>query len=202
LANSRGKEAVAHICYKNLSGTSTSMESDIIVQGFQSNLAMHGIKYAYLIGDGDSSVQKKLLESRPYKDTQMQKIECTNHLLRNYCSPLRDLCTKRFSSAGQSVTVEFRNLLENNIKHLRVDIECAVDFRQKENATDLEKLKSLKNDITNSVKHVFGDHTECASYFCKRKQEHNWIPAMKSCGLYQVGFDTLRKFENTNIFEI
>jgi hypothetical protein len=112
------------------------------------------------------------------------------------------LCTKRFSSAGQSVTVEFRNLLKNNIKGLRVGIECAVDFRQKENATDLEKLKSLKNDITNSVKHVFGDHTECASYFCKWKQEHNWIPAMKSCDLYQVDFDTLRKFGNTNIFEI
>ena len=60
------------------------MESEIIVEGFRQSVAMHGVKYAYLVGDGDSSVTRKLADARPYKNLVVHKIECRNHLLRNF----------------------------------------------------------------------------------------------------------------------
>ncbi|CAH1105339.1 unnamed protein product [Psylliodes chrysocephalus] len=41
---------IEHKCYKNYTGTSTGMESTILLEEFK-----HGIKYAKLISDGDSS---------------------------------------------------------------------------------------------------------------------------------------------------
>jgi hypothetical protein len=77
-----------HKCYKIWTSTSTSIESDIIVEGFKERIAMHNIIYNKLIGDGDSSVSKKLLLAKPYgPDVLIQKIECKNHDLRNYINP-------------------------------------------------------------------------------------------------------------------
>lgn len=89
-----GCEPPQHKCFKNWSGTSTSMETDIIVEGFKNSLQMHGLKYTKMIGDGDSSVHNKLLESRPYGHTLVQKIECRNHLLRNFSTNLREITCK------------------------------------------------------------------------------------------------------------
>jgi len=50
------KESPSHQCFKNWNGTSTAMESDIIVEGFCQSVIMHNLKYNKLIGDGDSSV--------------------------------------------------------------------------------------------------------------------------------------------------
>jgi hypothetical protein len=74
----------SHLCFKNWDGSSSAMESDIILEGYKLSMEMHGVKYAFLVGDGDSSVYKKILESKPYGTFMVQKIECANHLLRNY----------------------------------------------------------------------------------------------------------------------
>lgn len=70
------------------------METDIIVEGFKKSISMYVLKYLKLVGDGDSSVYKKLLRSKPYGNTIIEKIECKNHLLRNFSSRLRDLTSK------------------------------------------------------------------------------------------------------------
>lgn len=70
------------------------MESDIIVEGFKRSMEMHGIIYKRLVGDGDSSVYNKLLESRPYGNVLVEKIECRNHLLRNFSKKIKDICGK------------------------------------------------------------------------------------------------------------
>lgn len=91
----KNKEIPNHKCYKNWTGTSTSMETDIIVQGFKCSIETNGLKYLTLVGDGDSSVYNKLLEASPYgPQTVIKKIECRNHLLRNFSSKLRDLTSK------------------------------------------------------------------------------------------------------------
>jgi len=59
-AKSNEKEGSVHKCFKNWEGTSTSMEADIIVEGFRQSMSMHNIIFNNLIGDGDSSVMKKL----------------------------------------------------------------------------------------------------------------------------------------------
>ncbi|CAN8019835.1 unnamed protein product [Ixodes persulcatus] len=79
-----GETTAAHRCFKNWQGSSTTMEKDIIVEGFRRSEEMHGLKYNRLIADGDSSTYRALLEAAPYGNQMVQKIECRNHILRNY----------------------------------------------------------------------------------------------------------------------
>lgn len=82
------------MCFKNWSGTSTSMEVAIIVEGFKKSIKTHGLKYRELIGDGDSSVHTKLIEARPYGTTIVVKDECKIHLLRNFSTKVGELSSK------------------------------------------------------------------------------------------------------------
>jgi hypothetical protein len=58
---------------------------------------------AFLVGNGDSSVYKKIIESKSYGAFMVQKIECANYLLKNYVSKLKDIAQKRFSSKGNQI---------------------------------------------------------------------------------------------------
>jgi len=77
------------------------MESDIIVEGFCQSVTMHNLIYNKLTGDGDSSVMKKLILAKPYADhdIDVKKIECMNHILRNYCNRIVDISSRRKSSS-------------------------------------------------------------------------------------------------------
>lgn len=62
-------------------GTSTSLLSDIIVEGFKDSITMHTILYNKLISGGVSSVSKKLQLAQLYSSgTTNQKFECRNHV--------------------------------------------------------------------------------------------------------------------------
>lgn len=165
------------------------MESDIIVEGFKKSVELHGLKFAYLVGDGDSSVMKKIMEAQPYNDRIVQKIECRNHLLRNYCSRLRELTTKRISSCKKIVPILQRNFLNQCIRRLRNGVVAAITHALQVNAElpHTEQVRSLRADIHNGPYHVFGDHSKCADYFCTKKDsaEENWVTPMKGSGLFQ-----------------
>lgn len=46
-------------------------------------------KLFLFLGDGDSSVTKRLVDCQPYGlNFNIRKIECKNHLMRNYASKL------------------------------------------------------------------------------------------------------------------
>lgn len=176
-----------HVCFQNWNTTSTSMESDIIVEGFKRSLELHNIIYHQLIGDGDSSVMKKLDETKPYGHQVVTKIECTNHLLRNYCNKLREICKKRFSTAGKLVPVVLRNKLKNAIMRLRCSVAKAIKYRKAETGMHHNvKVSNLNKDLLNGPNHVFGDHSNCDIYFCKgaKENETNIVPNMIECGLY------------------
>lgn len=110
-----GDKPKKHTCFKNwkTSDGSSGMEASIIVEGFKESEQVRGIRYHKFIADGDSNVYKRILDSRPYKNLTIQKVECRNHLLRNLCKKLRDMCTKK--DAGKLV---HRKLLQNNILRL------------------------------------------------------------------------------------
>ena len=40
-----------HTCYRNWNGSSSAMETDIIIEGFKEYIQQHGIKYTKFIGD-------------------------------------------------------------------------------------------------------------------------------------------------------
>jgi hypothetical protein len=140
------------------------METAIILEDFKNSVAMHNLKYnTKIIGDGDSSVYKKIKESMPYgPHCFIEKIECRNHIMRNYCNKIREI--------GKMPRVDFqiRNFLRNNILKFRTAVTSAIKYRKCQNIPLSQKNEYLKTDILNSPNHIFGDHSNCASYFCKK----------------------------------
>ncbi|GFU17377.1 yqaJ domain-containing protein [Nephila pilipes] len=67
-----------HCCSKYWHGSSSKIKVNIIQEGFQNSVAMYGMKYAKIIGDGDNNVYKTALDSRSYDELQMEKLECQN----------------------------------------------------------------------------------------------------------------------------
>lgn len=173
-----------HKCFKNWSKSATSMEEDIIVEGFQRSLEMHGVKYNMLIGDGDSGIINRLLITMPYgPNLVVKKVECKNHLLRNFCSKLKQLGKKTNNHKGY-VSVPTRKKVESNVLRLRRAVVGAIQYRKNEATTDQDKIKKIKDDIRNSANHVFGQHDNCAEYFCKRPIEQNSVPELKESGIW------------------
>jgi hypothetical protein len=85
-----GKDEERDHCFKNLTGTSCGMESDMLVQAFNQSKALHGLEYRCFIWDSDSSVHKKLQEMVSY-GRKIDKIECTNLVIKNYTKALMKL---------------------------------------------------------------------------------------------------------------
>ena len=122
------------------------MEADMIVDGFLQSIPEHNVKYFRMIGDGDSNVYKKILHARPCRNTIVEKIQCKNHLLRNFCNKLKDIALN--TKLGP---IKLRKIGGNNVPRLRNAIVKVVEHRKEEGA-----LK-LCSDIMNSPMHVFGD---------------------------------------------
>lgn len=102
------------------------MEADIIVEGFCSSTAMHGVKYARLIADGDSSMYKSLLNANPYQNMREEKTECKNNLLRNACSKLQSICKD-----CKNENVLLRKLIGSRIQLIGTAISMAVHYRKR-----------------------------------------------------------------------
>ncbi|CAI6373705.1 unnamed protein product [Macrosiphum euphorbiae] len=64
-ANNLNIDVPTHKCFLNWNKASTAMEADGIMEGFLNSMSMHGLKYNKLIGDGDSSVTKRINEVMP-----------------------------------------------------------------------------------------------------------------------------------------
>lgn len=97
------------------------MEADIIVEGFRQSLSMHNLIYDELIGDGDSSVMKNLIINKPYAayDIEVNKIECMNYILRNYCNRIVDISSRRKCSSGTIVPGFLRTIRKDRRLKLR-----------------------------------------------------------------------------------
>jgi len=99
-----------------------------LVQLFHSVRLEFKIVFDNISGDGDSSVTKKLNEVLPYgSDFKIQKIECKNHLMRNYCTKLSAL-TKR-----TEYSIVIRKFITQNIMRFRSDITKAIEHHKNTN---------------------------------------------------------------------
>lgn len=185
-----------HECLRNHVGSSSSMEQSVIVEGFKTSVARQNIIYGTLIADGDASTYKKILESRPYPNYQVSKIECTNHLLRNYCGKILNL------SKDTSIPLNERKMLTaDRQKRLRTAITCAIRFRKAQNLTLSEQIINLKKDILNSPMHIFGNHSACESYYCteSRKDEENLVPKVRSLLIKIMGHTAQIAFHSKSL---
>jgi putative phage-type endonuclease len=196
-AEAKDEAAKPHTCYKNwgMNQSSTSMEAAIICEGFRKSEEMYKIRYDKLIADGDSSVYKKILESRPYKHLTVEKVECKNHLLRNMCTKLKAVtCSKTEKSS-----VVLRKKIGDNLLRCRVAVTKATQHRKSEDRPITEKINNLREDILNIPSHVFGEHKRCAErgYFCEldastAPASSNLVPDLISVGLYPAVEDIFR----------
>lgn len=80
--------------------------------------------FILFLGDGDSSVTKRLKESMPYGPKfVIEKIECRNHLLRNYGTKLMAVIK------NTKYPIILRKHIQNNLKRFRFAIVKSIDYR-------------------------------------------------------------------------
>jgi len=192
-AERNGLESRSHKCYKNFdrNASSTSMESDAIVEGFKNSLEMHGLIYKTVIADGDSSVYQAILNNAPYREQMVtvRKVECTNHLLRNLCKKLKVVAsTVQLKQHRKRGFVQLRNVVKNNILKIRKEILEAAALRRGEKLPHHDKATELQKDILNIPSHIFGEHKRCnqRGHRCEENREkiQNYVPYLKLHGLY------------------
>lgn len=182
-AENKGALPRKHACFKNFQGPSTAIEAVVITEGFKKSIGMHGLIYHQFIADGDSSTYASIRNARPYDDITVGKIECKNHLLRNYCKGLLAICS------NTSFHIRGRKILKENYLRIRWGIDSSVKYWSNKNVAFEEKARGIKNDIINGPYHIFGDHSNCATYFCsddvKKRNVNNMVPELTAYGVFQ-----------------
>lgn len=158
------------------------MESALVVEGFEALKNKYDINICCFVGDGDSSVHKRLCERFPTKF--IKKIECRNHLMRNFDTKMVAI------AKNTSLNIISRKMVGKETRRMSIAIRSAVKYRKNENISKNCKVLNLRKDIENIPKHIFGDHTNCANYFCnpaekKNKESVNMIPTLKKDKTYE-----------------
>lgn len=186
-AKNSGITPQPHTCTKNYTGPSSEMEWEVILEGFKSSVELYNLRFLRVIADGDSSTYSKLLEHKPYGDRHIEKIECTNHLHRNF--------RKSIENSVKGCPRGLNKHVMDNLERIRKDIHCAVEFRKKENTTESQKISLLKSDLNNILHHVFGDHSNCPEYikqYCK-DDDRNYVPALEECNTFEKMSSSMRQ---------
>lgn len=164
-----------HNCNRNYRGPSTGMEHSILVEGVRQLYHLHGVWCKYVIGDGDSNTFQKLRERTP-RGCEMIKMECANHITRNYTGKLHKL------TSDISFSSESRKLLKSVIPRLTKAVRGAI----RQNAG--LNVSQLRDDLRNGPFHVFGDHDRCRYEYCVRKDnlEESTVPILQESGLWEA----------------
>ena len=155
IAENAGHEVSDHMCYKNWNASSPAMESDILVEGFNQAERTHGVRYMRLVGDGDSSVLSCIYSGVPLWGRYVRKIECVNHVLKNYRARLEQIVkdNPRFKGAGR--------LTQKQIRRLTAGARAAIRMH-----APTRNTTQLRHDLRNAPYYAFGDHSKCNPAFC------------------------------------
>ncbi|XP_045455750.1 uncharacterized protein LOC123665502 [Melitaea cinxia] len=169
-ADNKNVASKEHACFKNYQGSSSSMETEILLEGFKSSVSMYGLVYKKMIGDGDASTYEKILKAKPYEaqNITVEKIECRNHILRNFCKKMRALKTET------KYALAHRKTLTNvKIMSMRKTIVKCIKHHNVSKSPRSVSISVLHNDIVNSLLHAYGDHKMCQSYYCDREENNS-----------------------------
>lgn len=107
-----------HECNINHYGPSSSMETDIIVEGFKS-MERRGVRIPIMISDGDASTFKAIRDLRLYTnpDIIVEKYECCNHLFKNFRKQFKALKkdTKFTKNNRDLISLELGNVFYQSV---------------------------------------------------------------------------------------
>ncbi|KAJ8669179.1 hypothetical protein QAD02_000438 [Eretmocerus hayati] len=191
-----GRTAKNHDCKRNYSikKPSTLMESEALIEGFLESVETHGLIYNRFVGDGDSNFYKELLKKNPYREWNIkpEKVECTNHLLRNFCKKLDKITTMKPKNGRKKYYYKSRDVIKKNVMTLRQAVVDAIDqIRSYTELSSKQKARRLKLEIENIPYHVFGDHRGCRKHKfpCEAispsaEKTINYVPYFKCYGLF------------------
>lgn len=178
-----------HKCYRNYAGSSTGMEQTIIVEGFNKSEEEYGIRYKYVVGDGDSSVYTRILENVSY-GRYVIKLECANHVTRAFTSNLHKI------TKNTSFDCAARNIVRLRISGFSALIRTIV--------ARTRDIHNLRTDLKNSTKHIFGDHQFCRREVCKKETvlSENVVPLLESANIFteivKITDNVVRKADRLN----
>ena len=161
-AESKHVKPMEHTCYKNWTDSSQAMEADIIYKGFV-KANTFGLRYIRMIGDGDSSAYSKIVKNLPDWGKYVVKIECANYCVKCLRGSLEKLVAQKSHYKGAKM------LSRQQRVRLVTAVRSAIRMRSKE-AVDSNRVPKLRHDIMNSVHHIFGNHDNCSSEYCKVAQ--------------------------------
>ena len=155
IAQKKHSEPPNHKCFKNWTGSSTSMEADIIATGFRLSESMHGVRYTQVIGDGDSSVLYTIQTTVQSYGRDVVKIECANHAVKCYRSRLEQLAKDFPSFRGRG------GLTKSVIMKITHGARCAIH-----NHSTSNDITKPRNDLRAGPKHYLGNHEACDPSWC------------------------------------
>ncbi|KAK6994189.1 forkhead box protein k1 [Biomphalaria glabrata] len=78
-------------CYVSVDGTCAGTEAAFVVNIFLCSVETRKFRYTYYLGDGDSSSYKKVVNSKPYGEKPIEKLECVGHDQKKCGTRLRQL---------------------------------------------------------------------------------------------------------------
>ncbi|GFV89826.1 uncharacterized protein TNCV_4690551 [Trichonephila clavipes] len=76
-------------CSANYLVNSGGMEVEGALRIFNRSEVLHNLRYTQYLGDGDSKAYKAVLEYKPYKDVNIEKLECVGHVEKRMGTRLR-----------------------------------------------------------------------------------------------------------------
>ncbi|GFR31323.1 yqaJ domain-containing protein [Trichonephila clavata] len=162
-AAAANEQAGRHCCSKNWPGSSSSMEANIIQEGFMNSVAMYGIKYTKIIGDGDSNVYKTILDSRPYDALQVEKLELIASIAKNKNLNNYSILQKQILNAPYHIFGDHTKCL---------DCLCDDDKKEKNWIPDLLEsglmynvMHVVSNLADNSKSLLFSANNNCVEQF-------------------------------------
>lgn len=196
VAKSKNRDTPEHVCYKNHTGPSTGMEKEIICDGFNQSIAMHGIIYKNYVGDGDAAVLAYIQQKCDY-GRHVVKVECANHATRAFCENVHKLASnKLYDPEARKIltgvgTGQKISRVERLVKGVRTAIKEAAKV------SGPEAVEILRQDLRNAPDHVFGSHEMCRPSFCSRKDsgEESFILKLETAGLLQPVRNLIAKLE-------
>ena len=156
-AEKSGETSFKHECFKNWSASSSSMETDILLEGFRQAEQQHGVRYIRFIGDGDSSVYPALIAGIP---TWGYTIKRWNVQIMPPSVTVEKLAQDNLSYRGKG------KLTESMQKHLTKAARCAIRMRSSE-PDRRRAVQLLQQDLRYGPLHCFGIHSSCSTDFCK-----------------------------------
>ncbi|XP_063222664.1 uncharacterized protein LOC134531069 [Bacillus rossius redtenbacheri] len=162
------------------------MERDIICEGFNCSIEMHGIMYKHYIGDGDAAVMSAIQQTCNY-GRYVTKVECANHATRAFSEKIHKLASNTtYSLEGRKLLLQTDDVNKiSRSERLVKGTRTAIKESAQKQGTDA--IEILRQDLRNVPDHVFGNHKNCRSTFCKRKEsgEKNLLPDLEKAGLLQ-----------------